>query len=262
MTKAVAVTKSKILGMKTVLTGDASVSAQLVLGAVVSDVGKGLEDVLVVAVTGGGARLIGDTILGLPTTRVDEIKAVGLGALKLSGKRKALVVSMGTGTSLIVASDDDRKTEHIGGTAVGGGTIEGLGRRMLGKNGFKDLEEMANMGDTNNIDLTVADVEGGPVGMLPQDVTASNFKKLDVDSDENDVAAAIFNMVSQVIGVVASMAARAYRLEEDIVFVGNLIQSKRVADCIENVMKLFHMKFCIPVNGGFCAAIGAAESIM
>jgi type II pantothenate kinase len=189
------------------------------------------------------------------------MKAVGLGALKLSGKKKALVVNMGTGTTLVTASDD-KKIEHIGGTAVGGGTIEGLGKRMLGKNGFKDLEEMANMGDTNNIDLTVADVEGGPVGMLPQDATASNFKKLDVDSDENDVAAAIFNMVSQVIGVVASMAARAYHLEEDIVFVGNLIQSKRIADCIENVMKLFHMKFCIPVNGGFCAAIGAAESIM
>ena len=262
MIKAVAVTKSGVIATKMVVTGDASESAQLVLKAVVSDAGKELEDVLAVAVTGGGAHLVGDTILGLSTTRVDEIKAVGLGALKLSGKKNALVVNMGTGTSLIVASDDGRKIEHIGGTAVGGGTIEGLGRRMLGKSRFKDLEKMANGGNTNNIDLTVEDVEGGPVGILPQNATASNFKKLDIDSDGNDVAAAIFNMVSEVIGVVASMAARAYHDEEDIVLVGNLIQSKRIADGIESVMKLFHMKVCIPKNGEFCAAIGAAESIM
>jgi type II pantothenate kinase len=111
------------------------------------------------------------------------------------------------------------------------------------------------------VDLTVADIAGGPVGVVPAEATASNFGKLRTDSSKDDVAAAIFNMVSQVIGVVTAMAAKGYNLEEDVVLVGKLIQSKKIAEMISKVAELFQTKLCIPENGEYCVAIGAAKAI-
>lgn len=261
MTKAVALEKSQIIGLKTVTNVNVLNSAQSALKAVLFAANREGKDVLRVAVSGGGARLIGETLLGLPVVRIDEIRAIGLGGLELSRKQQALVVSMGTGTALVVAVDQGKKIEHIGGTGIGGGAIEGLSRRMLGKSRFEDIEEMASKGNANNVDTTVDDVEGEVVGILPKEATASNFKKLDIDSDVNDVAAAIFTMVSQVIGVITVMAARAYHLEEDVVLVGTLIQSKKMAELINGVAKLFQIKICVPINGEYCTAIGAAKSI-
>ncbi len=262
MTKAVALENLRIIASGTVETGTASESAHLALEAILLAVHREPEDVVEIAVTGGGARFIDKEIHGLPILKVDEIKATGLGGLELSGKQRALVVNMGTGTSLVVVSDNGRTIDHIGGTGVGGGTIEGLGRRMLGKDRFKDLEDMAMKGDTNDIDMTVGDAVGGPVGMLPEDATASNFKKLSSSSDPNDVAAAIFNMVSQVVGVVAALAAQVHHLEEDVVFVGSVVQSHMITETLEEVSRLFHMKIDIPENGQYCTALGAAKSII
>jgi len=262
ITKATALERSQIIGLKSIRTLGVSESAQNILREILLATGRGCGDIRRIAISGVGARLVGDTLLELPVIKIDEIKAIGLGGLELSGKQQALIVSMGTGTALVVASDGGKKIEHIGGTGIGGGTIEGLSRWMLGTGRFEDIEEMANRGNASKVDLTVADIAGGPVGILPKNATASNFGKLNVNADKNDIAAAIFNMVSQVIGVITVMAARAYRLEEEVVLVGKLIQSKKIAESICEVAKLFQIKICIPTNGEYCIAIGAAKSIM
>lgn len=260
-TKAVALERSQIIGLKTVRNLDISGSARNALETVLLAADRKREDIRRITVSGGGARLIGDRLLRLPVVRVDEIKAIGLGGLELSGKQQALIVSMGTGTALVAASDKGRRIEHIGGTGVGGGTIEGLSRRLLATDRFEDIEEMANRGNASNVDLTVADVAGGPVGIVPEDATASNFKKLKDDTDENDVAAAIFTMVSEVIGVVTVMAAKAYHLEKDVVLVGKLIQSKKIAERVNAVTRMFQIETCVPTNGEYGVAIGAAKSL-
>lgn len=260
-TKAVALERSRITGLKSTKTLNASDSARTILEEILLATGRGYGDIKRITISGGGARRIGDTLLGLPVIKVDEIKAIGLGGLTLSSKRKALVVSMGTGTALVVASQRGKKIMHIGGTGVGGGTIEGLSRWMLGTDKFEAVEEMAIKGNANRADLTVADVAGGPVGIVPSDATASNFGRLSIDADKNDIAAAIFNMVSQVIGIVTVMAAKAYRLEEDVVLTGKLIQSKKIAETINEVARLFHIKIYVPKDGEYCVALGAAKSV-
>ena len=67
------------------------------LGKLVSDLRHRLSDVSTIAATGGGARLLGDELLGVPVRKVAEITAIGVGGSTLAGKREALVVSMGTG---------------------------------------------------------------------------------------------------------------------------------------------------------------------
>ena len=112
-TKAVAVEKSQIIGFTSVQTKNISKSAIRALKMVLLSVDRRCEDVRKIAISGGGARLIGNTLLELPVIRVDEIQAIGLGGLELSGKPQALIVSMGTGTALVIALDKGGRIEHI-----------------------------------------------------------------------------------------------------------------------------------------------------
>lgn len=261
-TKAIALEKSRILSLETMNNGDVPDAAQNALKAVLQTAGKEVKDVKGAAVSGVGARLVDYTLLGLPVTKVDEIRAIGLGGLELSGKQKALIVSMGNGTAMVIASGKGRRIKHIGGTGVGGGTIEGLSRRMFGVDDFERIEEMADRGNRNNVNQTVAEVAGGAVGIVPGDATTSNFKKLNSQTCADDVAVAIFDLVAEVVGMVTVMAAKAYHLEEDTILVGKVIQSRKIAERIEDVANMFNMKFHIPKNGDYCTAIGAAKSIV
>jgi type II pantothenate kinase len=223
-----------------------------------------IDDVSViqrVAVSGCYSRMIGKTLLGVPVQKVDEIMATGIGGLLLSGKRQALIVSVGTGTAIIAALDGGKKLNHVGGTGVGGGTVMGLASKMLGINDFKALEILASKGNANKVDLTVGDIVGGPVGIVPADATASNLARLDNKTLPEDVAAGIFNLVSQVVGVVSVLAAKSCNLDEDIVFVGRLVQSPLVSNTIRQTTKMFGLKAFVPENGEYCTVIGATTHI-
>ena len=87
-----------------------------------------------VAVSGCYSRLIDKVLLSIPVQKVDEITATGVGGLFLSCRRQALIVSVGTGTAIISARDCGKDVNHVGGTGVGGGTVMGLAKRMLGVN--------------------------------------------------------------------------------------------------------------------------------
>lgn len=207
--------------------------------------------------TGGRSRFLGNEILGIPIMRVDEIKAIGFGGLTLSGRKNCLVVSAGTGTALVVVHDGGRVIRHVGGTGVGGGTILGLSNRMIGIYDFKVVEEMALKGDPSKVDLTINDIVGGPVGILPANVTASNFGKILGEASAEDVAAGIFNMVSQTIAVVAAMAAKAYNLEDNVVVTGMLAKSRLISRIIRETADLFSVNVVIPENCELAGAIGA-----
>ena len=88
-----------------------------------------LEEVEHVMLTGVGAAYIEENIYGLPTTKAEEFVADGLGAKYESKLDRMIVVSMGTGTSLVKCDGED--ISHIGGIGIGGGTLTGLSRLLL-----------------------------------------------------------------------------------------------------------------------------------
>jgi len=259
-TKVVALEELRTAKFISVKTTEAIASASMALEKLLTLMGRSPEDVTTIAISGGGARSVEGTLLGIPVVKVDEIRAIGVGGLALSGKKQALIVSMGTGTALVAAYEGGRRVVHIGGTGVGGGTLQGLSTRLLHTNDFEALEKMAATGDAKKVDLTVADIAGGPVGIVPGEATASNFGRLNANAGENDVAAAIFNMVSQVIGVIVAFAAKAYGLEKDVVLVGRLAGNNLTVKSLRDVANLFHIGLCTPENGEYCVAIGAAKS--
>jgi type II pantothenate kinase len=260
-TKGVILGKSGITHQYFIETLDAKYSARRVLEILLSKVDDA-STIQTVAVSGGGSRMIGKELLGIPVQRVDEIEANGLGGLFLSGKRQGLIVSVGTGIAIIAAYDGGKAVSHVGGTGVGGGTVMGLARRMLGVNDFQTLEIMASKGNTNKVDLTVRDIVGGPVGIVPAEATASNLARLDDETSPEDVAAGIFNLVSQVVGVVSTMAAKSCNLEEDVVLVGRLVKSPLVSKIIVETTSVFGVKAFVPENCEYCTAVGAAAYIL
>lgn len=171
-------------------------------------------------------------------------------------------MSAGTGTAIVAVYDNGRRVKHVCGTGVGGGTIIGLSRTLLKTEDFSIIEKMALRGNVSNVDLTVGDIVGGPIGIVPADVTASNLAKLKENSNLNDVAAGIVNMVSQTIGVIAAMAAKACNLERSIVIVGTLAKSKIVAETICEAARLFGASASVPNNCEFSTAAGAAVSLV
>ena len=121
-----------------------------------------LSDIDRVWMTGVGSSFIDGPLYSLDCRKASEFQCVGLGGLYLSGLDEAIVVSMGTGTALIHATKQGNatKTKYLGGTGVGGGTLLGLSRQMLGVDTIEHLEALAETGDLSKIDLRIGDISG------------------------------------------------------------------------------------------------------
>src|ERR1700739_801127 len=142
------------------------------LGKLVADFGIKLEDVECVAATGAGSRVLSKSLLGRPVVKVNEFTAIGIRGTSLAGLDSALVVSLGTGTAIVSATGD--KIAHFSGTGVGGGTLLGLAKHMLGVATIERLEKLARKGDLRRIDLSVRDIAGGAVRDLAPNHTGAH----------------------------------------------------------------------------------------
>ena len=109
----------------------------------------------------------------MPTAKAGEFVADGLGACHESGKDRIIVVSMGTGTSLVRCDGD--KIEHIGGIGIGGGTLQGLSRLLLKTDDIRTVSEMAVRGNISSINLRIGDISARPLPGLPMSAVASLF---------------------------------------------------------------------------------------
>ncbi|MFQ6075713.1 MAG: Fumble domain-containing protein, partial [Candidatus Bathyarchaeia archaeon] len=105
------------------------------------DTAKQRHDLREAVVTGGGSSHLPSTLSGIRINRVDELQATGAGGLAMSGLKEAVVVSMGTGTAILHATE--AKTTHLGGTGVGGGTLIGLSKLLIGETDPEKLEQLA-----------------------------------------------------------------------------------------------------------------------
>ena len=93
-------------------------------GKYVYDNSISLSDIEHVMLTGVGASGVTTPIYGLPTSRAGEFECDGLGAKFAVDIDPLMVVSMGTGTTLVQVNGD--VISHAGGISMGGGTMQGL----------------------------------------------------------------------------------------------------------------------------------------
>ncbi|MGI6232753.1 MAG: type II pantothenate kinase [Prevotella sp.] len=216
-----------------------------------------LSDIERVMITGVGSAYIDSPIYGLPTKKAEEFIADGLGARYETGLKRMIVVSMGTGTSLVQCDDDDIR--HIGGIGLGGGTLMGLSRIMLKTDDMRQIISLAMEGDLKNIDVRIGDISPRPLPGLPKTATASLFGNAKSNATREDIALGIITTVLQTIGSSCILSSLNSGIKE-YVLIGNLTllpQCKLVFPAME---KLYHVHFIIPKYSEFCTCIGAALS--
>ncbi|MBR7112535.1 MAG: pantothenate kinase [Clostridia bacterium] len=254
--------KKELIAPQFVQANDPLTSIYGAFGKFMMENGLSLADIERVMMTGVGSTFAEKPLYeGLDCRVVPEFESVGRGGLYLSGEDEAIVVSMGTGTALIYAKkqkDGDIKINYLGGTGVGGGTLLGLSRLMLGVDTVGHIEQLAAEGDLANIDLRVSDMSRKRLHPnMNMDLTASNFGKLNDLASKSDIALGIVNMVAETIGMMAVFAARNYGLDR-VVLTGNLTALAPIRRVFEILERTFNIRFIIPQNAQYGTVIGAA----
>lgn len=217
--------------------------------------GEDLPAGMTVGVTGGRYRALPPTLDGHPICKVDEMLALGLGGQALSGLEAGLVVSAGTGTVMVAARGDS--VHHVTGSAVGGGTLLGLSKLILGTDDVAEINRLALAGDASAVDIMLTEAVGGEVGKLPANANAVNLGKLDRENgfSQENLAAGLVRLVAQVIAVIAINAANAEDLA-DIILVGHLMDLEAVRKEIFLVGDFYQQVFVIPEHPGFGTVMG------
>lgn len=214
-----------------------------------------LDEVEHVMLTGVGAAYIDEHIYGLPTSKSEEFIADGLGAKYESKLDRMIVVSMGTGTSLVKC--DGESIKHIGGIGIGGGTLAGLSRIMLKTDDVKQIANLAKDGDVSKINLLIKDISAQPLPGLPMSAVASLFSNAKANASREDIAKGLIWMVLQCIGSATILSSLESGIK-DFVLIGNLSLLPLCREVYPAMEKVYGVRFHVPKYSEFCTAIGAA----
>lgn len=239
----------------TVRAGDPITSAYGAFGKLTSENRIALKDIDHIMCTGVGASFLSSDIFGIPLTPVNEFTAIGLGGKYASGFERSIVVSMGTGTAFVSVEKDH--IQHICGTGVGGGTLLGLGKTMLGATDYSHIIDMAKAGDLANVDLHIGDISRVDISNMSAKITASNFGKVSDTATHNDLALGILNMVLQTVGIIGMQAAKLRNMDK-IILTGNLSQISIGKELFDRMQDLYGVEYIVPDKADYATALGAA----
>lgn len=221
-----------------------------------------------VGLTGAGAPELA-AALKLDTARIGEFEAWGAGAaamLQRAGRtagERYLLVSLGTGTSAMLV--DRGVVTRVGGTALGGGTVVGLGAALTGTSSFAALSALAREGDRRRVDLLVSDIYRSGESPLPGDLTASSFAKLARRADDGpaprDLAHAVMGLVGENVGLICGSLAAAARATS-IVFGGTTLRGNAaLVEILSGLGAALGREVIFLPEGEFTGALGALELV-
>ena len=214
-----------------------------------------------IAVTGGKSSDLNDSFYDIPIKKVNEVDAIGSGAIALYDieTRPFVAVSAGTGTACVYF--DGKNFNHLGGISVGGGTFQGLLKHLIMTKDENDIEKLAASGDRKQLDLLIGDVVN-EIGSLHPEVTASNFAKArnQENLSQNDIAASISNMIGEVIGTISYLNALLCG-ESEVFFLGRVTLNDVVKSGVEDRLKLANVKGLFKQNREYGNVLGALSYI-
>lgn len=221
-----------------------------------------------IGATGGGAgdlvRLLDDGGM-----LVNEFAAWGAGSAALLRSsdggnvetERHLVVSVGTGTSVMLV--DGLAVTRVGGTALGGGTVVGLGALLTGKPGFSHVAALAAAGRRRNVDLLVSDIYRAGEIPLAGDLTAANFGKLQRHGNLEevpapaDLASALMGLVGENIALICGGIAAATQVRH-IVFGGSTLrENPALVEVLREITRAVGREPIFLAHGEHAGALGA-----
>ena len=252
--------KRELISPQFVKANDPLTATYGAFGKFTDENGIKISEIDKVLMTGVGASYVKHDLYGIECVRVPEFDCIGRGGLYLSGLDRALVVSMGTGTAIVHATKGG-VMEYLGGTGVGGGTLVGLSKLLVGAVDVGHISEFVEQGELGNVDLRIKDMTAaGTVPVMNADMTAANFGNVSDVATKADIAKGIANLVYETVGMVSVFASRSVGVK-DIVLTGNLT---RLESCVRKFEEFNHLgygvRFSVPELSEFSTAIGCAIS--
>lgn len=258
-TKAVACDAAgAVLKMSRYESEDPEASAEAVATRVAQACGCEPGDIAEISLTGVKARRFEGKVLGRPTRTVNEFAAIGTGGLALTGRERAVVASIGTGTVFVFA--EGREFRHLGGSGVGGGTLSGMCRHLFGLDRYADIVKAAESGDIFKVDLKVGDVIDDAYITLARDLTCSNFGKIGKGGPvgTGDFVLGIMNMILETVGVMAKLACKGAGLDEGpVAVVGALAELPPAPAVFSTFHRRMGVEYVIADKPLYATAIGA-----
>jgi type II pantothenate kinase len=219
-----------------------------------------------VGVTGGGGAQRLTHLLDSDTVQVAEFDAWSTGARRMLAGRdvvlgRFLLVSVGTGTSAMLV--DGRRVSRVGGTALGGGTVLGLGARLTGLQRFEEIAELAAAGDRRKVDLLVSDIYPDGDFLLPGEVNAASFAKLAIRQagqvDPADLAHGVMGLVGENVALICCGLAAAAKVEH-IAWGGTTLRNNpSLVAVLSGVCRALGRQPLFLPKGEFVGALGALE---
>jgi type II pantothenate kinase len=165
-----------------------------------------------------------------------------------------VLVSIGTGTS--ISKVDQTGGQRVSGTAIGGGTIRGLGALLTGEDDYAKIVGKAALGDRSGVDILVRDIYGGDLPGLSGDVTASNFGKATSRKPE-DLGRALLQMVGEVLAVISSLAANNVGAQEILYIGASLRDNPVLMEVLESITRFMGQRPRFVQHSEYAGAIGA-----
>ena len=205
-----------------------------------------------------GARA--GTFSGTGITRSQEIEAAARGAraLMAAADRRIeddfVLALLGTGTAFAAVRGE--KVQHLGGTALGGGSFAGIARRVERTLSYDDLVAAAARGDRRRADLMVSDAYPEGIGHIGADMTAAHVAKADAPLD--DFLAGLLNLHGESIGQIAAGRALVSQLRHVIIAGGFAHGNPSLTDAIAGMCGLFGVHAEAAPWPGYAGAVGAA----
>ncbi|MCH2172640.1 hypothetical protein MK489_17835 [Myxococcota bacterium] len=215
--------------------------------------------------TGGGATELVRRLRGAPRT-IGEFEAWGRGAsgllkdMGLDPTEPYLLVSIGTGCSALRVEGES--VTRVGGTALGGGTLLGLGMALLGTRDYDEICNLALGGDRRNVDLLVGDIGGGDNIALARDLNAASFAKLARNDSEpttrrEDLADALLGLLGENIGLICAGLAATAGVSR-VVFGGSALRATpSLVNLLEAITRLHGFEPVLLREGEYAGSLGA-----
>ncbi|TFF89178.1 MAG: hypothetical protein EU548_07890 [Promethearchaeota archaeon] len=173
-----------------------------------------------------------------------------------------LIVSIGTGTSIALK---DKTIQHLGGSAMGGGTFMGLVSLLYNINDYNRIIALASKGNRDNVDLKVSDIyaEDDPrIQDYFRAFTAASLGKINALSDisslrKEDVIHSLLGIIGENIGLIATHIADVHKVTE-IIFCGGLLMNNSILKrLLKLIAKSNKMEAIFLKNSEYAGAIGA-----